>query len=107
MKPTKELLENSFFTNPVEYSKRRILLLSLKGDLRSKAFTIQKNKCPVCSKNLIDLDKYKQNEVSFDGDTLNYKKFSTDWSLLNSQDQDFRLSSWSSHLQLDHIIPKA
>jgi hypothetical protein len=42
MKPTKELLKNSFFTNPVEYLKRRILLLSLKGDLRSKTLTIQK-----------------------------------------------------------------
>jgi len=107
MKPTKELLKNSFFTNPVEYLKRRILLLSLKDDLRSKTFTIQKNICPVCSKNLIDLDKYKRNEVSFDGDTLNYENFSTDWSLLNSQDQYFRLRSWSSHLQLDHIIPKS
>lgn len=93
MKPTKELLKNSFFTNPVEYLKRRILLLSLKDDLRSKTLTIQKNICPVCSKNLIDLDKYKRSEVSFDGDTLNYENFSTDWSLLNSQDQDFRLRS--------------
>ena len=93
MKPTKKLLENSFFTNPSEYLKRRILLLSLKGDLRSKAFTLQKNKCPVCSENLIDLDKYNRNDVSFDGDTLNYENSFTDRSFLDSQGQDFRLRS--------------
>jgi hypothetical protein len=81
----------------MEFLKRRIVLLSFKNDLRSRALTNQKNICPVCSKNLIDLNKYKRSEIIFDGDTQDYASLSTGWSLLDSQIQstyqDFRVRS--------------
>jgi retron-type reverse transcriptase len=102
MHPTKELINNSFLTNPIPYIKRALLISELRGDVKGKLLKRQNNICPICNNALVNwdelaiLDTYSGSNVI---DSLNNDEVS------NIVKIKFTID-WTYNLQLDHTIPK-
>lgn len=129
IKPSDEIVNNSFYTNQESYIKRALLIGQIKDDLRSKLLITQKMKCGICNRKLISFNNIltwlqdnimNQWQNSFTTQNSNLV-LNQDYLALNDNDYKDRLrnnmrisllnkykgSTWHYGSAVDHIIPRS
>lgn len=126
LKPSNILLNNSFLVNKEGYIKRKLIIMKLKDELKSKLYFKQKQLCPLCNENLVNWNKMGNNlemtslyfesnkdidiaEIIDEQNINDRQGFTLSESHAINNQEKLDISSqrdWSTNLDFDHIIPK-